>query len=199
MGVIRNTRRNTCPSEPGENQDEGQELLHQFDNLTLGTTNTDEEEGSDDVRTDSQNNNNNNGSSGTDDVDSIRLAERLMARENRRWIRKQEKRMSKSCVKPEATFRGIGCRGKSHRKVRRMENGNKLHQSLQLKFGFEFTLMEEEISIYDFAPNDHMSAFAILLMESEKMQAWESFVSQPEADQQRFLQSMYRRRNRNRR
>lgn len=39
---------------------------------------------------------------------------------NRR-IRSQQKKIT---LKPEPAFRGLGCRGKSHKKNRRYENGN---------------------------------------------------------------------------
>lgn len=54
------------------------------------------------------------------------LSDELVAeREARREKKRQSKKSSPKIPKPEATFKGLGCRGKSGRKQRRFENGMK--------------------------------------------------------------------------
>ena len=57
---------------------------------------------------------------------SLALAEQLLDNDIRRQERQRLRKISpkKGNNKPEATFRGLGCRGKSHKKHRRFENSN---------------------------------------------------------------------------
>ena len=50
-------------------------------------------------------------------------AELLAEREARRNERRLQRKAAKSSPKPEPTFRGLGCRGKSSRKKNRLFNG----------------------------------------------------------------------------
>lgn len=59
-------------------------------------------------------------------VDSTDIVDEILAQRESR--RQEKKRLSRRCTpnkaaKPEATFRGLGCRGKSDKKHRRFENG----------------------------------------------------------------------------
>ena len=62
-------------------------------------------------------------SSNNDAADQIASDAAIAARESKRQERKMQRKAAKSSARPEPTFRGLGCRGKSNRKRHRFENG----------------------------------------------------------------------------
>ena len=62
-------------------------------------------------------------SSNNEAADQIASDAAIAARESKRQERKMQRKAVKSSARPEPTFRGLGCRGKSYRKRHRFENG----------------------------------------------------------------------------
>lgn len=124
------------------------------------------------------------------------IAEEFQAREMERQDRSRARRFreqqQRTVLRPEPTFRGLGCRGKSHKKYRRYENAN-LFKDIPVIDGDDHLA---ELSIYDFVPHS-VTALTELLMNKENMQVWNRFIHLPEEAQENFLRK-YNNRSRKR-
>ncbi|RWS25745.1 R3H domain-containing protein 4-like protein [Leptotrombidium deliense] len=118
----------------------------------------------------------------------IQIEEELLARQQRNRIRRLRDQNKRTCLRPQPTFRALGCRGTSYKKYRRYENANMLSQSIAKSNLIDDELLDD-VSIRDFVPQS-VSAFTQLMMEAEKMQAWNEFISRSEDEQEFILKSI---------